>query len=62
MAGWVRNQPDGSVELAMSGSEEAIQAILQAIRVGPPGAVVDDIATLDTDQLGDLPRPFTVIR
>lgn len=62
MAGWVRNQADGSVELALSGSDEAIQALLQAIRVGPPGAVVEDVATLPADELGELPRPFTVIR
>lgn len=62
MPGWVRNQPDGTVELAASGSDEAVEALIAAVRTGPPGAMVEQVERLSPDGLGELPAPFTVIR
>ena len=63
LAGWVRNRPDGTVELAVSGSDEGVKALVEAVRKGPPGSVVQDVATLSTGEASeDLPNPFTVIR
>jgi acylphosphatase len=39
--GWVRNRRDGSVEAVVSGSDRAVQAMLDACRRGPPGSRVE---------------------
>ncbi|HKK36049.1 MAG TPA: acylphosphatase [Paracoccaceae bacterium] len=38
VSGWVRNRDDGTVELVASGEAEAVDALLQACREGPPPA------------------------
>ena len=62
LAGWVRNRDDGTVELAAAGSDEAVDALVKAVRSGPPGASVRDVAKLSADDLGELPQPFAVMR
>ncbi|RME74896.1 MAG: acylphosphatase [Planctomycetota bacterium] len=41
LAGWVRNLPDGSVELWYEGPPEAVEAFERWLQVGPPLARVD---------------------
>jgi acylphosphatase len=41
--GFVRNRRDGCVEALFAGSEEAVTAMIEACRRGPPGARVDGI-------------------
>ena len=41
--GWVRNRRDGSVELLVTGSEEALAALIEACREGPSAAVVTGV-------------------
>ena len=41
--GWVRNLPDGRVEVAAEGDGEAMDRFERALRHGPPGARVDDV-------------------
>ena len=43
LAGWVRNLPDGAVELAAEGPSEALDALIAWCWKGPPLARVDDI-------------------
>lgn len=44
--GWVRNQPDGSVEAWLEGQADAVDAVEQWVRGGgPPAAAVDDLET-----------------
>lgn len=62
LAGWVRNRPDGAVEVAAAGTAELLEALTRAARHGPPGAQVTDVRALDTDSLADLPHPFAVLR
>lgn len=40
LTGWVRNRRDGSVEAVLQGSPEAVEAILDACRAGPPASRV----------------------
>ena len=46
VTGWVRNLPDGRVEAAFEGEEEAVKAILDFCRRGPRGAVVENVAVV----------------
>jgi acylphosphatase len=63
LAGWVRNHPDGSVEIAAEGSVGAQEQLLSAARRGPPGADVERVEHLAPDAI-DLPisSPFRVVR
>jgi acylphosphatase len=38
--GWVRNRPDGTVEVDAQGDEAVLQTFLVYLRQGPPGARV----------------------
>jgi acylphosphatase len=40
LSGWVRNRRDGSVEAVLSGPEEAVRAMIERCRRGPPMARV----------------------
>jgi acylphosphatase len=44
LRGWVRNRLDGSVELLVTGDPDAVAAMIEACRDGPPGARVTDVA------------------
>ena len=62
VSGWVRNLDDGSVELAANGPDDAIATFIGAVRDGPPGARVERVVEIDAGGLGDLPKPFAVIK
>jgi acylphosphatase len=44
VSGWVRNRPDGRVEAVFEGSEEAVRALLEWARHGPPSSVVENVS------------------
>ena len=41
--GYVRNLPDGTVEVVAQGSREQIEKFIDKLREGPPLAIVEDI-------------------
>ena len=43
VAGWVRNRHDGSVEAVADGPADAVRALAEAARSGPPAARVDAV-------------------
>ncbi len=43
LGGSVRNLPDGRVEVVAEGDRAAIEALIAAVRQGPPGAHVGEI-------------------
>jgi len=45
--GWVRNLPDGRVEVAAQGEAESVDRFERAVRHGPPGARVDHVDAFD---------------
>ena len=47
LQGWVRNCRDGNVEALFSGPAEAVAAMIEACRDGPPGARVDFVDQRD---------------
>jgi acylphosphatase len=44
LAGWVRNMPDGSVEVLACGDEQSLRQLQAWLQQGPAGARVDDVA------------------
>jgi acylphosphatase len=47
LRGWVRNRRDGAVEAVFAGPAAAVSAMVDACRMGPPGARVDGIEERD---------------
>lgn len=43
LAGWVRNNPDGTVEAAFEGDRERVESMIEWCRRGPALAAVDDV-------------------
>ena len=50
LGGWVRNRRDGSVEMLLGGEEEAVKAMIERCRAGPPSARVERI---DVEESGE---------
>ena len=61
LAGWVRNLPDGRVEIVVAGPPDALDALARAVATGPAGAEVTHVDTREA-RAGELPRPFAVLR
>lgn len=63
LAGWVRNLPNGSVELVAAGDHDALQRLHAALRAGPPGARVDEVVRRAVaEEPSELARPFAIAR
>lgn len=43
VAGWVRNNPDGTVEAAFQGDERAVDEMVEWMRHGPRSARVESV-------------------
>jgi acylphosphatase len=59
LSGWVRNTPDGDVEVWAEGPETKLEALLAWLRHGPPYARVDRLDYEKRSPLG-VYRGFTV--
>ncbi|MCT4682618.1 MAG: acylphosphatase [Roseicyclus sp.] len=46
LVGWVRNEADGSVSALVEGPPDAVEAMIDAMRSGPPAARVDRLTAL----------------
>lgn len=60
IAGWVRNLPDGSVEVAASGASQALWEFEQWLRRGPPQAVVTEVERHEIAQMLDDSKGFFI--
>ena len=47
VAGWIRNCPDGTVEAALEGAPDAVEAMVRFCHEGPDRARVDRVETRD---------------
>ncbi len=54
LAGWVRNLPDGRVEVEAEGERTAVEALVRFCGEGPPGARVDHVEQAWSAPRGDL--------
>jgi len=60
LAGWVRNRPDGRVEVLCEGPDEAVEALTQAVEAGPPHAAITALTVAPTEPADEFPFPFDV--
>ncbi|MBI3909536.1 MAG: acylphosphatase [Armatimonadetes bacterium] len=59
LCGWVRNTPEGHVEVVGEGPPGALRDLLVALRTGPPAAIVTDVE-VDWDPPRGEPSGFRV--
>lgn len=54
IAGWVRNNPDSSVEVLAIGTREQLAGLRSRLREGPRAARVDDVEEFETEPVRGL--------
>ena len=54
IAGWVRNNADGSVEVFAIGSRDQLLRLRSRLRAGPRAARVDDVEEVETKPVAGL--------
>jgi len=59
VTGWVRNLPDGNVEVVAEGDKQKLDEIVQFCRIGPSGARVKDVGVDWSDFRGEF-RGFRI--
>jgi acylphosphatase len=62
LAGWVKNRPDGRVEVAAAGDRPALELLEAAVVAGPPGAQVEHVTKLAEIAADTLTMPFQILR
>jgi acylphosphatase len=62
LSGWVTNLRSGDVEVAAGGTAASLDRLRDALRVGPPGAAVEELADLPEVTQKPLPYPFAIHR
>ena len=60
LAGYVRNLPDGTVEVVARGTREAVSALEEALARGPSTARVAGVEKQEVTHEIQLPNPFDV--
>jgi acylphosphatase len=53
VAGWIRNNDDGTVEAVLEGVAAAVLGVVSWMRVGPPGALVSDVQVRGEPPMGE---------
>lgn len=53
LSGWVRNRPDGTVEVVLEGEPEKVEAMIAWLHTGPPQAEVTEVQVTEEQPLGD---------
>jgi acylphosphatase len=54
IAGWVRNNPDSSVEVLAMGTRDQLSGLRSRLREGPRAARVDDVDEFDAKPIPNL--------
>lgn len=59
-SGWIRNLPDGRVEVLIGGEPDAVERLVEWCHHGPSRADVEEVVVTDSDD--EVPRGFQVLR
>jgi acylphosphatase len=54
IAGWVRNNPDGTVEVLAQGTRDQLSGLHSRLREGPRASRVDDVDVFDAELIAGL--------
>ena len=54
ISGWVRNNPDGAVEVLAMGSRDQLAGLRSRLREGPRAARVDDVEEREAEAVAGL--------
>jgi acylphosphatase len=60
ISGWVKNLPDGRVEVLAEGEKEDLEALISRLEEGPPAASVEDVTVTWADFQGGF-KGFRVV-
>lgn len=60
LSGWVRNLPDGAVEVAARGESPGLEDLEGILRIGPPHARVDEVEIREISDEPELPNAFEI--
>jgi acylphosphatase len=52
VSGWVSNRHDGSVEAVFEGDQDSVEALVEFMQVGPPGAEVRSGEVVEEEPAG----------
>lgn len=58
VAGWIRNEPDGTVTALLQGPRPAVDKVIAFARQGPPHARVDAVDITEKEPTGSVPESF----
>ncbi|MDH5810856.1 MAG: acylphosphatase [Candidatus Methanomethylicaceae archaeon] len=61
LVGYVQNLNNGSVEITAEGEKQSIMKLIEEVRIGPPGASVDNLKIIWEAPKGDY-RDFVILR
>jgi acylphosphatase len=56
LTGYVRNQPDGSVEVKAEGDREKLEKLLEYLKAGPPASRVEEVVAAWAKYTGEFER------
>jgi len=59
LAGWVRNESDGSVTALLAGADAAVSAMIERLWQGPRGAMVAKVEIVELEAR-DMPADFRI--
>lgn len=60
LKGWVKNMPDGTVQIDAQGPEKFVDELLNDVRIGPPASKVTSLSVIEKQP--DLHRTgFTIL-
>lgn len=62
LSGWVRNLPDGSVEVAAAGDDGQLELLRTELLRGPNGAAVEEVKDVSSPPDAPMAAPFGIIR
>lgn len=62
LAGWVRNEPDGSVLVLAAGPEARVSELIAELHRGPPGARVREVEVSPAEPPAAGPEGFSIAR
>ncbi|MEM2001535.1 MAG: acylphosphatase [Candidatus Methanomethylicaceae archaeon] len=61
LVGCVQNLNNGSVEITAEGEKQSIMKLIEEVRIGPPGASVDNLKIIWETPKGDY-KDFVILR